>query len=104
MNNLQSNERRNFLKSSLRGTIALGVGATVFHSLGSTALAADDSDVSKPGMPKPVKTEALFRMGVIGPATLSLMSSELAVKKATQANAKEFAGFELREAIAVSTV
>ena len=61
-------------------------------------------EVSKPGMFKPVKTEALFRKGVIGPATLSLMSSELGVKKCSQANAKEFAGFELREAIAVTTV
>ena len=97
-------DRRDFLKTSLRGAIAVGVGATVFGAAGGVAVAADEMDVSKPGMPKPVKTEELFRKGVIGPAELSLMSSALAMKKATQANAKEFAGFEHTEAIAVTTV
>ncbi|GGR23152.1 hypothetical protein GCM10008957_38870 [Deinococcus ruber] len=49
-------------------------------------------------------TEKDFRMGVIGPATLSLLTSQIAVQKASQADAREFAGFELREAIAVTTV
>ncbi len=49
-------------------------------------------------------TEKDFRMGVIGPATLSRIVSQLAVLRATQANAREFARFELREAIAVTTV
>ena len=43
-------------------------------------------------------------MGVIGPAMLSLVTSQLAVDKAKDPQAKEFANFELREAIAVTTV
>ncbi|RST29458.1 DUF4142 domain-containing protein [Sphingomonas ginkgonis] len=50
------------------------------------------------------RTEMEFRMGVIGPAMLSLVTSQLAVDKATDRQAKEFANFELREAIAVTTV
>lgn len=56
-------------------------------------------------MSKPnARTEKDFRMGVIGPAMLSLAASKLAVDKATDPTAKEFANFELREAIAVTTV
>lgn len=56
-------------------------------------------------MPSPnAHNEKEFRMGIIGPATLSLITSEIAVDKATNAQAKEFANFELREAIAVTTV
>ena len=56
-------------------------------------------------MPKPnAKNEKQFRMGVIGPATLSHMVSEIAVDRATNPAAKEFANFELREAIAVLDV
>jgi putative membrane protein len=49
-------------------------------------------------------TEKEFRQGVIGPAELSLVTSQLAVNKATNQYAKEFAGFELEEAKAVTTV
>lgn len=49
-------------------------------------------------------TERDFRMGVVGPATLSRIVSQLAVLRATQDNTREFARFELREAIAVTTV
>lgn len=59
-------------------------------------------DASKP-LAKP-KNEMEFRMGVIGPAELSLVTSEIAVERATQANAKEFAEFELEEAKAVTAV
>ncbi|BDI28620.1 hypothetical protein CCAX7_006710 [Capsulimonas corticalis] len=56
-------------------------------------------------MPSPhATTEKQFRMGVIGPATLSLLTSQIAVDKATDPAAKEFANFELREAIGVTTV
>lgn len=56
-------------------------------------------------MPRPnARTEMEFRMGVIGPAMLSLVTSQLAVDRATNAQAREFANFELREAIAVTTV
>lgn len=45
-----------------------------------------------------------FRNGVMPRAQLSIQASTLAVEKATQKNAKEFAGFELEEAIAVVKV
>lgn len=38
-------------------------------------------------------------MGVIGSATLSLMTSEIAVNKATNKQAKEFANFELLDTL-----
>lgn len=104
MHNDTNADRRDFLKTSARGALAVGAGAVVLNSLGSLARAAGDTEISKPGMAKPVKNEELFRKGVIGPAELSLISSELALKKAAQANAKEFAGFELGEAIAITTV
>ena len=97
--------RREFLKTTAKGTLAIGMGLAAIETfVGTPAFADDAMDVSKPGMPKAVPTEELFRLGVIGPAELSLASSKLAVDKATQANTKEFAGFELTEAIAVTTV
>ena len=46
----------------------------------------------------------MLRLAIIGPAELSLVTSQLAVEKSTNKNTKEFAGFELTEAIAVTTV
>jgi putative membrane protein len=48
--------------------------------------------------------EKEFRNGVMPRAQLSMMASQLAVDKATQKNAKEFAGFELMEAKTVIEV
>ena len=50
------------------------------------------------------RTNKQFSMGVIGPAQLSLVTSQIAVDRARKADAREFAGFELTEAIAVTTV
>jgi predicted outer membrane protein len=50
------------------------------------------------------KTEKQLRMGIIGPAMLSLAASQIAVDKTTNKEAQEFANFELREAIAVTSV
>ena len=50
------------------------------------------------------RTNQQFSMGVIGPAQLSLVTSQIAVDRAHKADAREFAGFELAEAIAVTTV
>ena len=59
-------------------------------------------------MPMPdvsgTRTSQQFAMGVIGPAMLSLATSQIAVDRARKADAREFAGFELTEAIAVTTV
>jgi putative membrane protein len=49
-------------------------------------------------------TEKEFREKVIGPANLSLLTSQLAVDKATNINTREFANFELGEAKAVTEV
>lgn len=87
----ETNDRRMFL--SKLAAAGLGVGL-----LGL-------SDAAAANMPmKMGLTEKDFRMGVVGPATLSRIVSQLAVLRATQANAREFARFELREAIAVTTV
>ena len=87
----ETNDRRMFL--SKLATAGLGVGL-----LGLSDAAAANMSM-KMGL-----TEKDFRMGVVGPATLSRIVSQLAVLRATQANAQEFARFELREAIAVTTV
>lgn len=105
----KSLDRRNFLSS-----VALTGLSVSFVGLAGTAMAQQgaktprqpeaDSGHDYP-MPAPkAQNESEFRTGVIGPATLSLITSEIAVDKATNAQAKEFANFELREAIAVTTV
>ncbi len=48
--------------------------------------------------------EEEFRMGVMPRAELSLATSRIAKERATQANTKEFAGFEFEEAVAVLSV
>ncbi len=45
------------------------------------------------------QTEKQFRMDVIEPATLSLLTSQIAVDKMLTPDAREFANFELREAM-----
>lgn len=56
-------------------------------------------------MPTPnVSTGDGFCLGLIGPATLSVAASELAVSKTTHAGTRQFANFELREAIAVTEI
>lgn len=74
--------------------------------LGVTALglAASAEGFGASAQSKNAANEMQFRAGVIGPAQLSLVTSQIAVDRARQANAKEFAGFELTEAIAVTTV
>jgi len=49
-------------------------------------------------------SEKEFRQKVLGPAELSLATSQIAVNKAANKYAKEFAGFELEEAKAVTSV
>ena len=97
-------DRREFLKTSVKGAAVLGVGLSSLSFLSKAQAAADKADVSMPGDKKPVTNEELFRMGVIGPAELSLVTSNLALEKATDKDVKEFAGFEQTEAIAVTSV
>ena len=85
-------------RAFITGLAATGIGMGLL-SANSTAQAGGAGAPMKMGL-----TERDFRLGIIGPAELSLVTSQIAVGRATQANAKEFAGFELREAIAVTTV
>ncbi len=101
-------KRRLFFK----GLAITSIGAAVF-GLAVKGQAQSDPGPDQPEaesghdypMAKPnAQTEADFRNGVIGPAMLSLATSKIAVDKATNAKALEFAKFELREAIGVTTV
>lgn len=95
----QQQPRRKFIKKSLN-TLAVGAGMSILGSSLQSFNTLEDNEGNDPT----VKNEKEFRMGVIGPAELSLATSKIATEKASQKNAKEFAGFELTEAIAVTTV
>ena len=97
--------RRNFVKQSVSAALALTAGAPIVAALLRSFPAEAAGAGAAPASGEPVATnEKEFRMGVIGPAELSLATSQIATTKATQKNAKEFAGFELTEAIAVTGV
>lgn len=92
-----------------RRTMLIGAAAAL---VATPALAMEQRRRRMPAdpaaMPMPdvsgIRTHRQFEMGVIGPAQLSLVTSQIAVTRARQANAREFAGFELAEAVAVTTV
>ena len=94
----QQQPRRIFIKKTLLSTIAVGAGISVLTPNMQSFATFSDEDVPN------AKNEREIRMGVIGPAELSLATSKIATEKASQKNAKEFAGFELTEAIAVTSV
>jgi putative membrane protein len=102
LNHMSAN-RRNFLKSA---TVA-GIGlAGVTLSSAASSFAQDNPTIgTDPGahMMDPSNAKE-FGVAVIGRAELSLATSKIAVERASKADAKEFAGFELTEAIAVTTV
>lgn len=85
-------------RSVLLAMGALAAAPMLAHAQNTSPAGDAASPKAKP------KNEMEFRMGVIGPAELSLVTSQLAVDRATNANAKEFAGFELEEAKAVTSV
>ncbi len=89
-----------------RRTILAGAAALAASPI-ARAVAKSEREAAA-AMPMPdvsgVSTAKQFAMGVIGPAELSLATSRIAVERATKKDAKEFAGFELTEAIAVTTV
>ena len=94
----QQQPRRIFIKKTLLNIIAVGAGISVLTPNMQSFATFSDEDVPN------AKNEREFRMGVIGPAELSLATSKIATEKASQKNTKEFAGFELTEAIAVTSV
>jgi putative membrane protein len=97
-----SGDRRAFLKVAT----AAGLGLAGVALSSSTSFAQDSPTLgTDPGaqMMNPSNAKE-FAMAVIGRAELSLATSKIAVDRATKADAKEFAGFELIEAIAVTTV
>lgn len=99
-------------RRTLLSRVALaGAGLAALRLLPSSAQAAmmpkqpeADTGHNYPMAKPSARTEADFRKGVMGPAMLSLMASQIAVDKATSPAALEFANFELREAIGVTTV
>ena len=104
MNDNEINPRRDFIKKSVTGAVAIGAGMSATAAL-LESFPAEAADTSNFSPDEPVAhNEKEFRMGVIGPAELSLVTSQIAVTKCSQKNAKEFAGFEKTEAIAVTGV
>lgn len=85
------------------GASALGLAATVEAAENPQQPEAETGSSYTMAAPD-AQTEEQFRVGVMGPAMLSLATSKIAVDKATDPDTKEFANFELREAIAVTTV
>lgn len=98
-------------RRSLLGAAAVaGIGATLL-GFAASAQAADrpNQPEAETGndYPKPLpnaKNEKAFRAGVMPIAVISRTISALAVDKATDPKTKEFANFELREAIGIGTV
>ena len=103
MINNEKTPRRTFFKKSVTGTLALSAGVPLMTSLLQSFTAEAGTVPSLIDSPM-AATEKEFRQGVIGPAELSLVTSQIAVSKTTQKNAKEFAGFELEEAKSVTAV
>ena len=105
-NTPDTNPRRAFLSRLAVagvGAAALGLAAPAGAATVPQQPAADTGHGYPMAAPHAM-TEKQFRMGVIGPATLSHVTSEIAVDRATNPDAKEFANFELREALAVLAV
>ncbi len=95
--------RRTFLKGATAASLGL---AGVALSSATNSVAQDSPTIgTDPGatMMNP-RTAKEFSMAVISRAELSLVTSKIAVDRASKADAKEFAGFELTEAIAITTV
>lgn len=102
----ETNPRRTFLTrltAACLGAVALGL-ATAAGAATQPHQPEADTGHDYP-MPAPhAMTAKQFYMGVIPIAVLSHAASGLAVDKATDAPTKEFANFELREAISVLAV
>ena len=103
MKAISNNPRRDFLSKSVKGTLVLGVGMSTMASF-LQSYSLTDKEFSVVKNLQTAMNEKEFRTKVLGPAELSLATSQIAIEKAINKNAKEFAGFELIEAIAVTKV
>ena len=84
-------------------TVALVAAPAVVAAQGRRRMGRDAAAMPMPDVAG-TRTHQQFEMAVIGPAQLSLITSQIAVDRARKPDAREFAGFELAEAIAVTTV
>jgi predicted outer membrane protein len=97
--------RRNFLTSSVKGTVALSLGLPALATLLQSFTFAEEEESGlwlQDG--KPVANEAQFRAQLAMPVQMSMMSSQLAATQATNQYAKQFAEFELNETKAMMSV
>lgn len=85
------------------GAVALLAAPTAAMAQGRGRMGQDPAAMPMPDV-SGTRTHEQFEVGVFGPAQLSLVTSQIAVDRAQKADAREFAGFELTEAIAVTTV
>ena len=101
-----SMSRRTVLKGAVAaglGLATLGLAGAAHAAIGPHQPEADNGHDY--AMPQPhAETAEQFYKGLIGPASLSVAASQLAVDKATDAGTRQFANFELREAIAVVAI
>ena len=93
-------DRRTILTGA---AVALAAAPALAMAQGRHRMNRDPASMPMPDV-SGTRTHQQFEMGVIGPAQLSLVTSQIAVDRARKADAREFAGFELAEAIAVTTV
>ena len=91
-------------RSLIAGLAVAGAAAPIILSQSRTAFSATPMEVGPMMDPAGVKTAADFFKAVIPRAEISLVTSQEAVGKASNKNAKEFAGFELGEAVTVNMV
>src|SRR5689334_17635852 len=98
MENTTGQSRKAFLRNTATGLVTLTAGIS---SLGLLESFSPKHAGIGPGSGRFDISAKEFREGVMPRAQLSMLASELAVNKATQANARQFAEWELMEAIAV---
>ncbi|PWT96761.1 MAG: hypothetical protein C5B52_15050 [Bacteroidetes bacterium] len=86
--------RKDFLKKSATGLVAISAGMLLESFIPKERPLFEIPKIE-------VVSAKQFRDGVMPRAQLSMLASKIAVEKTSQNNAKEFAGWELMEAIAV---
>lgn len=89
-------------RSVLTSFVALGAAPLILAQMNASMAAIPE--VGPMADPAGVKTAVDFFKAVIPRAEISLVTSQMAVDMARNANAKEFAGFELGEAITVDMI